>query len=83
MSKGQQDEALRWYAMLEKSPFEKPDERDRYLSEAWYEMGRIEETRGRTAAAKNHYRRALELEDGEMRYRARSRDALESIEYFE
>jgi hypothetical protein len=26
---------------------------------------------------------ALELENGEMRYRARARDALETIEYFE
>ena len=83
MSKGQRDEALRWYVMLEKLPFGKAEERDRYLSEAWYEMGRIEETRGRTTEAKSHYRRAMELEGGEMRYRARSRDALESIEYFE
>ena len=54
MAKGQRDEALRWYAMLEKLPFGKPEERDRYLSEAWYEMGRIEETRGRTTEAKAH-----------------------------
>jgi len=83
MAKGRQDEALRWYAMLEKLPFEKPEDRARFLSEAWYEMGKIEESRGRTAEAKAHYRRAMELEDGEMRYRTRARDALESIEYFE
>jgi tetratricopeptide (TPR) repeat protein len=83
MAKGQRDEALQWYAMLEKLPFNKMEERARYLSRAWYEMGRIEESRGRTAQAKAHYRRAMELEDGEMRYRARARDALESIEYFE
>jgi tetratricopeptide (TPR) repeat protein len=83
MAKGQRDETLRWYLLLEKLPFGKAEERDRYLSEAWYEMGRIEETRGQTTEAKAHYRRAMEHEGGEMRYRARSRDALESIEYFE
>jgi tetratricopeptide (TPR) repeat protein len=83
MAKGQRDEALQWYGMLEKLPFGKAEERSRYLSQAWYEMGRIEETRGRSEQAKTLYRRALECEDGEMRYRARARDALESIEYFE
>jgi hypothetical protein len=46
-------------------------------------MGQIEETRGRTSEAKVHYRKAMQLEDGEMRFRARARDALENIEYFE
>jgi tetratricopeptide (TPR) repeat protein len=83
MSEGDRAEAIHWYASLESMPFAKPEERARFLSEAWYEMGRIEESRGRTAEAKELYRRAMELKDGEMRYRTRARDALESIEYFE
>ncbi|MCU0871571.1 MAG: hypothetical protein MUE50_04435 [Pirellulaceae bacterium] len=80
---GRREEALRWYAMFEKLPFDKPDERARFLTQAWYEMGQIEETRGRTSEARVHYRKAMQLEDGEMRFRARARDALENIEYFE
>jgi tetratricopeptide (TPR) repeat protein len=83
MSKGRRDKAIEWYAMLEKLPFDKAEDRARYLSQAWYEMGKIEESRSRTAEAKAHYRKAMELEGGEMRYRARARDGLESIEYFE
>lgn len=83
MDEGRQEEALKWYAMVEKMPFAKPGEKDRHLSRAWFEMGRIEETRGRTTAAKKLYRQALELESGDVRYRVRARDALESIEYFE
>jgi tetratricopeptide (TPR) repeat protein len=83
MSKGRQDKAIEWYAMLEKLPFNKAEDRARYLSQAWYEMGKIEESRGRTSEAKAHYRKAMELEGGEMRYRARARDGLDSIEYFE
>jgi tetratricopeptide (TPR) repeat protein len=83
MSKGHRDKAIEWYAMLEKLPFNKAEDRARYLSQAWYEMGKIEESRGRTAEAKAHYRKAMELKGGEMRYRARARDGLESIEYFE
>jgi tetratricopeptide (TPR) repeat protein len=83
MSKGHRDKAIEWYAMLEKLPFNKAEDRARYLSQAWYEMGKIEESRGRTVQAKAHYRKAMELEGGEMRYRARARDGLESIEYFE
>jgi hypothetical protein len=69
--------------MLENLPFEKPEERARFLTQAWYEMGQIEASRGRTTEAKVHYRKAMQLEDGEMRFRARARDALENIEYFE
>jgi tetratricopeptide (TPR) repeat protein len=83
MDNGRRDEALEWYAMLEKLPNENADERTRYLARAWYEMGKIEESRGRTAQAKAHYRKAMNLEGGEMRYRVRARDALEGIEYFE
>jgi tetratricopeptide (TPR) repeat protein len=83
MSRGRREEALKWYAMLEKLPFDKAEERARFLSRAWYEMGKIEESLGRTAEAKAHYRRAMDLDDGQMRFRARARDALESIEYFE
>ncbi|MHB8901557.1 MAG: hypothetical protein ACYC6Y_22625 [Thermoguttaceae bacterium] len=83
MGEGRRDEALGWYAQLETLPFEKAQERAGFLSEAWYEMGRIEESRGNAEAAKVHYRKAMELAEGEMRYRVRARDALESIEYFE
>jgi tetratricopeptide (TPR) repeat protein len=83
MDNGRRDEAIEWYAMLEKLPNENADERIRYLARAWYEMGKIEESRGRTARAKALYRKAFELEGGEMRYRVRARDALEGIEYFE
>lgn len=83
MSKGQREQAIAWYAMLPELPFDKAEERARFLSEAWYEMGKIEESRGRTVEAKAHYRKAMESKDGQMRYRARARDALESIEYFE
>jgi len=83
IAQGRRDEALRWYAMLEELPLDKPDERARFLTQAWYEMGQIEEGRGRTGEAKTLYRRAMELEAGEMRFRARARDALENIEYFE
>lgn len=75
--------ALAWYGMAEQLPVDKPEDRDRALSRVWYEMGRIEESRGRTAAAKALYRRAMALDDGEMRFRVRARDALEGIEYFE
>jgi hypothetical protein len=83
ISKGRRDESLAWYALLEKMPFGKAEEHARFLSQAWYEMGKIEASRGRTAQAKQHYRKTMDLEDGEMRYRARARDALEGIEYFE
>ena len=83
MTDGRREVALRWYALTEKMPIEKVEERARFLSQALYEMGRIEECRGRAAEAKSLYHKAMELEDGEMRYRARARDALESIEYFE
>lgn len=83
MEKGDREEALQWYTMLEKIPFKKADERARFLTQTWYAMGKIEESLGRTAQAKEHYRKATELKDGEMRFRARARDALESIEYFE
>jgi tetratricopeptide (TPR) repeat protein len=83
LDNGHRDEALRWYAMLESLPFQKSQDRAKFLSQAWLEMGRIEESLGRTAEAKNHYRRVMELEEGEMRFRAQARDALESIEYFE
>lgn len=81
--RGQRDEALDWYRMLDRLPFEKAEERARFQSQAWYEMGRIEESRGRTGEAKTLYRQAMALVDGDMRYRVRARDALESIEYFE
>lgn len=83
MTKGNQDEAVAWYALVQKMPFEKPQDKSRFLAQAWYEMGQIEESRGRAADAKNLYRQAMEMEDGEMRYRTLSRDALEGIEYFE
>jgi tetratricopeptide (TPR) repeat protein len=83
ISKGQRDAALQWYGMTEKLPFGKQQERARCLSQAWYEMGRIQESLGRAAEAKVLYRKAMDSEDGEMRYRVRARDALENIEYFE
>jgi tetratricopeptide (TPR) repeat protein len=83
LADGHRDEALRWYAMLETLPTEKPSERDSFVARAWYEMGRIEESLGRKAEAKALYRKAMNLEDGDMRYRVRARDALEDIEYFE
>ncbi|HYW78676.1 MAG TPA: hypothetical protein VE890_03830 [Thermoguttaceae bacterium] len=83
ITQGRREGALRWYAMLEKMPFDKPEERARFLSQAWFTMGQIEESRGRTAEAKTHYRRAMALKDGQMTYRTRARDALENIEYFE
>jgi len=81
--RGHRKDALEWYAMLENMPFEKAEERARFLSRAWLEMGQIEESLGHPTQAKAFYRRAIELEDGEMRSRAQARDALESIEYFE
>ncbi len=83
MARGRREEAIAWYAMLEKLPFKKAEERARYLSQAWYEMGKIDEGLGRTDEAKAHYQKAMELKDGQMRFRARARDALEGIEYFE
>ncbi len=83
MNNGQRAEALEWYAMTETLPFEKAEERERFLAEALYEMGRIEESLGRLDQAKALYRRAMELQDGDMRYRAQARDALETLEYFE
>jgi tetratricopeptide (TPR) repeat protein len=80
---GRRDAAYRWYAMLEELPFNRPEERAGLLAQAWFELGRIEESRGRTAEAKALYRKALELPGGDMRSRVRARDALESIEYFE
>jgi hypothetical protein len=46
-------------------------------------MGRIEESRGRLEVAKQFYLQAMQLPDGEMRFRVRARDAWESIDYFE
>ncbi|GEM_PF-2740762 len=83
LAQGRFEDALRCYAMIEEMPFDNPRERAGFLSWAWYEMGQIEETRGRIAQAKSYYRRTVELTDGEMRFRARARDALEGIEYFE
>jgi tetratricopeptide (TPR) repeat protein len=83
MTKSHRDDALDWYALTEKLPFSQEEERGRSLSAAWYEMGRIHESLGDTARAKALYRKTMDLETGEMRYRVRARDALESIEYFE
>ncbi|MBN2452446.1 MAG: hypothetical protein JXR77_18820 [Lentisphaeria bacterium] len=83
VAEGRRDEALRWYAMAENLPNRKPEERTAFLPRVWYEMGRLEEGLGHTAAAKDFYRRAMDLHGGDMRWRARARDALEAIEYFE
>lgn len=83
LSQGDRDQALEWYALLEKMPLKKAEDRERFLSQVWYAMGRIEESRGGTQEAKRYYRQAMALSDGEMRFRARARDALERIEYFE
>lgn len=83
LSNGLRQQAVDWYALAEKMPFNKLQDRDRFLSQAWCEMGKVEESRGRTQQAKHLYRNAMQLADGEMRYRVRARDALESIEYFE
>ena len=80
---GDQDAAMTWYARIEQLPVEKSADRTKMLSRVWYEMGRIESSRGQTAAAKQLYRKAMELEGGEMRFRVRARDALEGLEYFE
>lgn len=83
LAQGRRDEAIEWYALLEKLPNENADDRTSSLARVWYEMGKIEEQRGRIEQAKQLYRKAMELEGGEMRYRARARDALEDIDYFE
>ena len=83
LAKGNRKEALNWYAQIEDIPVEKEEERARFLSQAFYEMGKIEESLGNTAQARKHYQNAMALEAGEMRYRARARDALEAIQYFE
>jgi hypothetical protein len=76
-------EAMNWYAMIERMPDSREKDHLRYLTIAWYEMGTIEESRGRTDAAKALYRKALQLKGGHLSYRVRARDAIESIEYFE
>ena len=83
VAEGCRDDAVGWYALTEKMPFGKETDRARFLTQAWYEMGQLEESRGNTSQAKGLYRRAMQLEDGDMRYRTRARDALEGIGYFE
>jgi tetratricopeptide (TPR) repeat protein len=83
MTGGNRKKALKWYALLETMPIEKKEERARYLSQTWYEMGKIHESLGQTEQAKEHYRNAMNQQQGEMRYRTRARNALESMEYFE
>jgi len=83
LSEGRRAEAIAWYAKIEKMPDDKPQFHLRYLTIAWYEMGRIEESFGRTKAAKALYRKAMDLEGGDISWRVRARNAIESIEYFE
>ncbi len=80
---GRREAALAWYGLIEKMPDEKPRDHKRHVTRAWYEMGKIQESFGRTDAAKALYRKARDLEGGDMGYRVRARDAIESIEYFE
>jgi len=82
-SDGNLGKALEWYELIEKMPVEKEPDRLRLQTQGWYETGRIEESLGRVESAKTHYRKAMALDGGDMRFRARARDALESIEYFE
>ncbi len=83
LADGQRELALRWFARADKLPVAKTHEKQQFLSQAWFEMGRIEESRGRLDAAKKLYRQAMQLPDGNMQLRVRARDALESIQYFE
>lgn len=83
MERGDREGALQWYALAETLPVAKPEDRERALSRAWFEMGQIEESRGKAASAKTLYRKAIALENGDKRQRVRARDALEAIEYFE
>jgi tetratricopeptide (TPR) repeat protein len=83
LSEGRRDEAIRWYGMVETMPDAKEKDRHRYLSQAWYEMGKIEESFGRPDKAKTLYRKAMALEGGNMHYRTLARNAIEGIEYFE
>ena len=69
--------------MIEKMPDTRQKDHLRYLTMAWFAMGKIEESRGRTEAAKVVYRKAMNLEGGDTSWRVRARDAIESIEYFE
>ena len=82
-AEGHMEQALEWYALIEKMPVEKEADRLRLLTQGLYETGRILESLGRTREAGGYYRKAVDLEGGDMRLRARARDALESLEYFE
>jgi len=74
---------LEWYGLAEQLPVSSESDRDRSLTRIWYERGHLEESLGRSVQAKEHYRKARDLESGDMRFRVRARDALEAIEYFE
>jgi tetratricopeptide (TPR) repeat protein len=83
MENGRRKEALEWLDLVERIPIAKLQDRARFLSQVWYEMGNIQESLGKPNVAKSFYKKAMELKDGEMRFRTRARDALENIEYFE
>jgi tetratricopeptide (TPR) repeat protein len=77
------DAALRLLRMLLELPHLNEKTQSKVAAEAYFKMGEIHREMGQTSDAKTLYRKAMNCEDGDMRYRVRARDALEDILYFE
>jgi tetratricopeptide (TPR) repeat protein len=82
-SRREYDAALQWLALVPELPGDKPAEVTREAAVAYYKMGSIWQLRGDKEKAKAFYRKAVNLEGGDMGYRVRARNELEQIEYFE
>ncbi|MFP4380129.1 MAG: tetratricopeptide repeat protein [Candidatus Sumerlaeia bacterium] len=80
---GKRNAALEWYANNLQLPGANERDVNRFSATIYLEMGRLYQSMGKTEKAKEMYRKARDLEGGEMSSRVQARDAIEDIEYFE
>lgn len=83
VDRGKYQEALDWLEENMVLPHQPEKSITTFKSTILYRMGQIYERMGDKEKAKEHYRKAMNVEGGEMRDRINARDALESILYFE
>ena len=75
--------ALEWLSRVPELPTENERDRKSYATRAYYRLGEIQMARNNRRAAKGMFRKAMNLEGGDMGWRVRARDKLEDIRYFE
>jgi tetratricopeptide (TPR) repeat protein len=77
------DRALEWLSKVPDLPMGNKEISTRYTAQAYYEMGKVHQASKDIEQAKAMFRKAINLEGGDMRYRVMARDEIEDIRYFE